>query len=779
MPYLRFVVRHPWLVIIACLGVTLLSASTLPLLSFEAQIETWFVQSDPALAAYDHFREEFQNDEYVFVAYDADDNILTDDMLALSDRVSAKFEQIEGVLKVTSITTSEEIRAEQDLIRVADLVGPDMDDQEKSRILELITRDRLYKGSLSSMDGKTGGVLIKTSKESGTDIGSRSAVVRGVDEVMAAEEVPYQVTGSFPFDIALFGALIRDQKVLLPIMLCVFVVVLGAMFRSWIGILVPSMTVVAALVWTFGALALTAREVTVVTGLLPIVLLAIGIADSVHLIAEYNEELSLGVAKKEAVVNASRTVFIPCLFTSLTTSLGFLGLLVIQVAPLREFGVFAALGSSLAFLATFSLVPALLTVSPRPTRVRLAAAKAHVGSPALASLFRLVSMTSVPVLALSTTMLLVGLAGLPRVFTSVNFYEYLKTGNPVIEATDYIEERIGGTAMLEILVTPKGGGADDERIKQIEALRGLEALQAHLEANEYVEHTVSVVDFVKTMNRTMSGGDEANFLLPDTREAAAQLLLMYELDAPDGDLYDFVSFDFSTARMMARISMKDGDHYRPIMDTAKEFGAGLDSISVEPTGALALITKMELYLLQGMLRGFLAALTAVSIVMLILLRTPRHGLLALIPAVLPVVTVVGIVGWLRYPITSMPAMMANVSLGIAVDNAIHILTRYRRFRTEGLTPSDAIGKSVTVVGRPVLYTTVVLCLGFAVLIFSEMLPGKSFGILSMATLSLSLGASLTTLPAMVLFVDRRFGSGRASDAAAGQVTDDRSVTAAD
>ena len=225
--------------------------------------------------------------------------------------------------------------------------------------------------------------------------------------------------------------------------------------------------------------------------------------------------------------------------------------------------------------------------------------------------------------------------------------------------------------------------------------------------------------------------------------------------APDGRFYDFVNFDFSRARIMARARMSEADVHHRFLHKARRLARSFQHISAIPTGLMVLYNDVERHMLTGMITGFSVAFITVSLMMVILLRTLRHGLLAMIPGALPVVFVVGMTGWLGVALGTMPAMMGNVALGIAVDNAIHMLTRYRRLRRSGMAPQGAIEQAAIVVGRPVLFTTSVLCLGFAVLGFSRLVPNQFFGILTAIVLFGSLVGALVTLPATILVIDER------------------------
>ncbi|MFQ5478790.1 MAG: RND family transporter [Candidatus Binatia bacterium] len=455
MAWFRFVTRRPWPVLAGALLACLASIAPVTGLRIDNAPESWLLKGDPGLAAYREYKEEFATDEYVVVGYDAPAGVLSSDALAMVERVTARFEKLDGVMRVTSIANVEEMRANGDALEVGDLVQPPLDENQRRRILYTLTTDPLFAGSLAGADGRSGAIVIKC--EAMQD-GDRNRRFRLLDEIRAAtagERFSFYPSGAVAFDAALFKAMVRDQNVLTPLMLAVFVVVLGFLFRAPSGVLLPSCTVATAVLWTFALVGLSGHTVNVVMSMLTVVLLAIGVADSVHFLTEYQEERTRGRGRDDAIIGAGSTVFTPCLFTSVTTALGFLGLLLIRVAPLREFGVFAAVGTMLAFCATMTIVPAALRVLP-DTRRAGANSRPSQGE-GLRRLFAVVTRYRVAVVMGSTAFMAMGIAGMPRVTTSANWYEYLADDHPTRLATDFIEQRIGGVYTLEMLVAPPDG----------------------------------------------------------------------------------------------------------------------------------------------------------------------------------------------------------------------------------------------------------------------------------------------------------------------------------
>lgn len=765
MPFFRFIIDRPWPCLTAAILVSVAAFSGLFDLRLNNSMEAWLLEDDPTLRSYERFRDEFENDEYIIIGYrPVDSDILSEESLDLAERLTTRFAEIENVLKVTSLTSVEEIRADGDVLDVGDMVRRPLGAAERKRVLEKLTNDSLYRGTIASADATVAAIALTIARvPAARHLEVRRALIEELETTVAREKGEFHISGQPVFDVELYRLMYGDQLTLIPIMGLVFMIVLGVLFRSLVGIALPTITVSLAVLWTFGLIGTVGSELSMISGILPIVLLAIGVADSVHLLTEYQEELGAGRVQREAIINSVNTVFIPCLFTSLTTALGFLGLLIVKVQPIRDFGIFASAGTLLAFVASFTVLPAVLSLLPAP-RIRLHAADGDddAAKRTLDRVFMVVKQHRYLVVLASLITLAIGMLGIPSVTPSANAYRFFKSDNPAIVATDFIEDHIGGVYTMEILLEARDTESA-ESLKRLDVLEDSRALQRLIVENKSVEQTLSPVDFVATMNRTMHGDAPEAFRLPDTREAVGQLLLMYELDRPDGDLYDYINFDMSLGRLTARTRMSEMGSRADVVAQTREAAAMLKSVKATPTGTMVLYSDVEHHMIIGLIRGFIASFLAVGAMMTLLLRSPRHGILAMIPGGLPIVFVVGLTGWLGIELGTMPAMMGNVALGIAVDNAIHMLNRYQKYRTQGFSPSQAIGTAVSVVGRPVMFTTIVLCVGFLILVFSDMTPNIKFGAFTALILFGSLVGSVVTLPATILVVEERFGSAASND----------------
>ncbi len=764
MGYLRFVVRHPWVVIVL-ITVTSVAVSPWALqVGFENSAEMWLMKDDPAVIAYEDYRDEFASDDFVFVAWGHPDGALSTANLTMTARLVERMEKLDKVLKVTALTNMEEIHGEGDLLEVRPLLTPPLSEADQRTVLRRLVNDPLYEGTIISPDGRSTTMAIKISG-SDEDLSVRAETTRSIEEVLTAESgVRFHMAGMTAFDSAFWDIFQRDFRVLMVIQFVVFFTILGLLFRSVVGVLLPSLTVGTAVLWTVAAMGYLGITANMCTPMLAVVILAVGVADAVHMISEYQEDLARGLGKEEALVASGHSVFVPCLFTTLTTALGFLGLLLIKVPPLRDFGVFSALGAIIALVVSYSLVPAVLSLLPAPAVTISADVRSGVGrSRLLNASFRLVVRHRYGLAVVSLLLFIAGLAGLPHVRATANWYQYLGRDHPLIEATDFVEDNIGGVLSVEMLVRPRAGQAvGPEAMKDPESLAELASLQKRMDNVGAVQSSLSPADYISEMNRAMHGGDTTYRRVPLSREEIAQYLLMYEMDAPDGDLYEFVSYDFSRARLSVRTKMSERGSHDAVVRAAREQAAGLSKLEAVATGMSVLYSDMEDHMIRGMVRGFTASFVMVAIVMVLLLGSFRYGLLGLVPGVLPLGVVLGMTGWLRIDIGTMPIMMGNVALGVAVDNAIHLLVRYRRHRAAGILPAEAIQRAVTVVGRPVLFTAVVLCCGFAVLGFSEMVTARHFGVMTSLTLLGSLIAAVVTVPAVILILDERF-RGRAPE----------------
>ena len=305
------------------------------------------------------------------------------------------------------------------------------------------------------------------------------------------------------------------------------------------------------------------------------------------------------------------------------------------------------------------------------------------------------------------------------------------------------------------------GDADDDAVLDPDALRAIEKTQRRLEAEPFITHTQSLADLVKMMNRAMHEDDPAYDRIPDTRAEVSQLLLLLSLSDDRGGLDLFTDESYSYTRISARMTTVPSPEVRRIIGEVNAFAAAQfpPGFRVEPTGEVPLYVAMEKNLVEGQLRSFGIALAIIIGCVMVLFGSVRVGIYSIFPNVAPIVMTLGVMGIAGIPINLATCMIPSIAIGIAVDDTIHLLARFRGEyrRTGGADVAAALRTTLTTTGRAMVVTSIVLFFGFLVLLTSQFQPNFHFGVLTAFTMAWALAADLLTTPALLVwFRPKRF-----------------------
>ncbi len=744
----RFILR--WRILVS--GLVILTTAVLgwqaARVGFDNSIETYFQEDD--IEQYRRFLDLFGTDEIIAVAFD-DADVFAPATLRLIDRISERLEELPHVRRVLSLTTAKVVFGDEEAVYFDPLIREVPSSPEAlTAIRRRALADPFVPGIVMSGDTRTAAVVAEIDHLIG-EFDYKAELIGRVRAFLGELEAEtgrrFRIGGTAVIDDALLRYTQRDQAVYLPLMALIITGLVFAMFRSLRMVAVPVAVVLVAMAWTYGFLGLLGYRINIVSTILSPLLLAVAIADSMHFIADYLHEAAGGPGDRVGAIERSfENVLAPCFMTSVTTAAGLLALLTADLAPIREFGLVAAFGVLSAFLATVLLVPVLLSVIPysrdHRARVRggllarLLAWLGHWRQAWAAAVVAGVLLLAVPALVLLT-----------RLTIGTNSLDYLKPDDPVRRSTEWIDRTIGGTASLEFLVE----AGEEDALKRPELLRAMEAFQQFLRTAEGVTGVYSAADMVKSLNRAFHAGDQRYFAIPTSFEAVAQELFLVE---GSEEIEELVTDDYATARIVARVEMahsQELSHQMPETErrSAQIFG---ELARVTPTGMVRLMQRMEVYLLSSQIKSLSLAFVVISLLMLWMLRSVRLGLVALIANLSPIVFTLALMPVLGIPLDVGTVMIAVIALGLVVDDSIHLLSRFRVELARLGDARRAMARALVTVGRPVVYTSVALSLGFLVLVLASFNSMIHFGILSATVIALALVFDLVVLPAIIGFL---------------------------
>ena len=754
--FARFVLRRRWLVIglIAALSAAALLGTLR--LRFDNSLEIWFVEGDPGIQRYREFIELFGSDEILILAWESGDAFSKENLKRIR-RIEAAAAKVEHVQRTMSLASAEVPRDEGGDLVVGPLFDPPPDDP---RVFEARKRAALASpfltSALVSKDGTASAVVAEIDHIEGEFEYKRDLLtaLRAIVEGEGARDgTEIVLAGTADLDRAFFDYTERDMILFLPIIFICICLAILFIFRRFAAVVIPLCVVFISILWTFGIQGLLGWKVTVVSSMLAPLLMAMGIADAVHIVTEYLDELLDGQSRREAAVAALGKVWRPCLFTSLTTAAGFLSLLVSDIQPVRRTGMLAAIGVMVALVVTVLLVPALLTLVKSPDARYLERLRSGLVSRLLGLLGR-GGMRRAWIVMIAA-MLLVGTAlwGASRLEIGTNMLDFFRRDAPARLAVEYVDRTIGGVISVEYMINADGehGYLTPDRLKR------LDVYAEYMRKQPNVTGVHSLVEILKELDAALRGVPADQGQVPDSRELIAQYMLLLE---GNEQIERFVLDNGAIGRFAMRVQMGGANKLSekvPEIDRYRKAEIETEGFEVPGTGLVPLMNRMERYLLQSQIRSFGLAFAVITLMMIGLLRSLRLGLFGMIPNLVPVLLTLGFMGFAQIRLDIGTVMIASVALGLVVDASIHLLARVQRElpRVE-FDMSRALARAIQTSGRPILATGLVLTLGFWTLLFASFRPNVYFGFLSGVTIFTSLIADLVFLPAALRIVRPRF-----------------------
>ena len=720
-------------------------------------IDTFLVQDDPGLAFYRDTTDRFGGDLLVYVSADLGEaGVFTVPSLTLVDEVTHTLEKLDGVVRVSSLASTEAIFDDDGMVEP----GPLMETVPTTDAEVAHIRDKVYSSALLpwyvSPDRRATLIVAEADPDLGAP--ALNAVIRSIHE--AVEEFDgarCSLAGNPVFAEAVDRFNARDQQLFSGLMLLLVLLSSALWLRRVVPAVLPIAVVLVTVMWTTGLFVAAGHATNWITGIISPILFLIGTASAVHLLSAYRDALAEVPPGREAITVALRRVAVPCFFTSLTTAAGFASLMANRIMPVKVFGLFACIGVMLAFVATVVMVPAALTATARFARNR-PLAPVSIPRP-LALIDALVGRHPGPVLAASLLVVAAFAGGIALMRVETNNLKYFRPSAPVVRHALEIEERYGGSSPLDIVVdTGRPDGA-----LQPDLLAAVAELQDRLDATDGMARGISLADLLQDLHLAMAG-DRATSDLPASADAAYQLLML-----PDPDMVDrIVDADRRTTRITTRFTGASMGlrQARVLLDAVQRdcddvFGS---AAAVRLTGSSVLFIDMDHYLVQGQIRSLCLVLAVVFVLMTALFRSIRMGLLAMIPNVLPITVMLGLMGWLDLPLDGLSVMIACIAIGIGVDDTIHYLHHLRHELGRDPDLPTALTRTMAAVGRPIVFTSVVLTLGFWIFCVSDFLGTRNFGFLTGVTVMVALLADLLALPAVLMLVGVPRGWGQTGQA---------------
>ena len=733
-------------VILLCVGVfTAVCIWNLQFLSLDYNFENFFPENDEETVFFKEHRERFASDnDFLLVAVKNNDGVFRKDFLLELENLLADLDTVTHVDTVLSLTRMNKLFVNDfGKWKVPYINYDNLDSLQNDSIWISKTPD-VY-GSLISKDCKTLSIFVKhqdyLSKEGCAAI---SESVNNIKSLYDFDEM--HIAGRSVGQIYYVALMQSELKFFMVTSLVLLLVFLILAFRSWWGILLPVTVVVASVIWILGIMAMLQKPLNLVLTVLPTIIFIVGMSDVIHIVSKYLEELRKGKPKFEALKITIKEVGMATLLTSVTTAVGFLTLYFSRVVPIKDFGVYVAMGVMITFVLSFLVLPSMFALIPTPSRSKKKS-EATFWTKVLRRSFLWTIHNQVKVVSISGIILIGSFVGLSALEVNNFLLEDLKENDPLNKSFMFFDEHFSGARPMELSIECKEGS-----ILTPSNLRELDSLERLLVSIYPNESFGSVLTVIKSLNRVLNGGSNLQYKLPEADKELRKITSRLKKQIPQELLKQYLTADEKYARFSSTVPDLGGNQYRALNNSFAEKREGqFPQFNIHHTGTAHLIDKNNQYLSTSMVLSLLIAFAVIAGIVGFLFRSLKMVLISLIPNVFPLVMIAGIMGVADIDIKVSTAILFTIAFGIAVDDTIHFISKLKLEINKGASLVFALRRTYMSTGRALVLTTAILSAGFLTLIFSNFLGTLYLGLLVSLTLFFALVADLFLLPILILW----------------------------
>lgn len=711
-------------------------------------LEGFYPEEDPVITDYELLEEEFGRDDNAMLVGFKTDSLFTKKVLADLREISSQFEEIENIDNVLSLWDAQQVQSSGNSLEFSPyLEGKNLDTVNFDSLKNSVTSDPLLSGYLVDESGTTTSIVLMID-ESNNTYEVKERVIHQVDDVLSNYRQDYEFhTSGIPYFRYQYVTMLNDEIVIyIAISSVLIMLLLWYMYRTFWGIVYPMVIVWTTLLFTVAIIQLTGGYLEIMSTTIAPILLCVGIADSIHMISKYDDSRESGLNKEKSIIEMLKTLGSATFLTSITTAIGFASLISSSVVPMKRFGVYTAAGVLLAYMITIAFLPAAIKLTRKK---RIVDEKSSAFYPTVHKwLKKLTVLTRIHygkiILAGIVVAIFFGF-GIRNLEVNGRVFDDIGEDTELMQDSRFFTDNISPQFPLEFVINT---GSPESAITASTMSQAVE-LDSILHSYPEIQRVAGLHTLIQQMHSEMNPDSSiSENQLPDSDSAVAQYVLLLELNGSDA-LSRYIDFDYSKLRVTAFTEDAGSKRINQIRD---EVSSEIDRIfqddEVVITGTTILNADLTDKIVYSLAWSIILALVAITGIMVFMFKDIRLIIIALVPNLLPLLIVGGVMGFLNLDIKPSTAVIFTIALGIAVDDSIHYLARFRieQIRSGAFLPSLATTTIRT--GRAIIITSLILVAGFGTLISSAFTSTTLMGALVCTTIAAALLADLFLLPAL-------------------------------
>jgi predicted RND superfamily exporter protein len=714
---------------------------------FDYDFEKFYPTNDPETEFFNEYRNKFESDnDFLLISIENEDGIFDLDFLKQVDAYTREIQKAKHVKNVLSITQQKEYfinpigTSERPYINFedVDLARDSANIYEKEELVNnLVSADGkslcLFLRHKDYLSKKGSDVLIDTirNKAKKYSFGKVRIAGRSIGQKYYIERMSWEM-------LLFIG--------LSAILVVAFLLIA---FKSIWGIMIPQAVIFSGMIWLLGGMSIADQPLNIILTVLPSVMFVVSMSDVIHLVSRYLDALREVDNSFEAIKVAVREVGLATFLTSVTTSIGFFSLIFVRVEPIQVFGVVMGIGVLIAFVLTFSILPALFYFFPGPKYVTTKK-KDHFWRRRLEKWFFYVSRRKAAVLIAGLVVIVVSVVGIFQLESNNMLMDDISEKEELKKDFNYLDKHYGGVRPFELAVTIQDTNIT---VWDNEVLHTLDTVEHYLTNVYGVNVKMSIVSAIKVLHRGMYSGQKEFYGLPTQRSKERSVRRILKT----ADKGTFIRSMLDSSERVIRISGAIPDlGNQKVTALNKDLNAFLETqtlggkLDYKVTGTAHLIDKNLRYMATSLVQGLAVSILIVALIMGLIYRSFSMMLISLVPNIFPLLVIGGAMGFLGVDLKISTAIIFTIAFGIAVDDTIHLLGKFKYELMKGKGVVYALRRSYFTTGKAMILTTLILCSGFLMLMFSSFLGTFYLGVMLCLALLVALIADLTVLPVLIL-----------------------------
>ncbi|MFN3918394.1 MAG: efflux RND transporter permease subunit [Flavobacteriales bacterium] len=728
------------------------SAWNLQFTTFDYNFENFFPKDDEETSFFLEHRERFSSDnDFVLLGIEAEKSVFEIDFLISLDSLTKAAKNLPYVTEVVSLSNLSERIREPFLGQLFTRNAISIDDTSRIKAdSSYVMNHPLWVSNFVSKDAKHTAIFIQTEQYlSKKKCDELAYALRDFQKAFSYCKI--HIAGRSIAQLYYIDKMQTELLLFISISAVLLVIFLAFTYKSISGILLPLIVVGLSVLWTLGLMAFLGKSLNLLLTVMPTIIFVVGMSDVVHFKSKYLEELRHGSKKEVAIWLTIKDIGLATFLTTFTTALGFATLLASSVLPVNDFGLYAAIGVTLAYVVTMLTLPAVLFLLPIPkiaTNYKMDTWRRH-----LHQIFKFNFTRGKRVILITILFVFVSMWGISNIRVNSFLLEGLRPGDELRDNFYYFESHFSGARPFEVALEAK---LDSIKILDYNSLLLMNEIEDKLAEIFKVETVISPVSIIKSINKSWNGGEYSQYKIPNEEEWNS---LKYKLDR--FKFSERVKPFITESEKFARISGKTSDIGSHLFYSRyEEFYNWWEShpekdvLEIKITGSAWLIDRNNEYLAQGMLNGLLIAFVVIAIILWLLMCSFFAMLLSLLPNLLPLLVMAGFMGFVGIDIKISTSIIFSLAFGIAVDDSIHMLSRFKLEQYKGKSYLYALKRANMATGKAIIITTLILCSGFVALMASSFNDTFYIGLLVSLILLLAVLADLFLLPVLLIIVYR-------------------------